>query len=390
MAAAASLPRPPSDDGDEGGKKPAARSSIALLRAKLDEALARGDWGAIEAISAEIEASSADTSKKKGGMSRSAVIKQFVSKGSSADDVPILGAASLSSLENSAKRSREVSTPSRRVELDSAVERGDWESVERLSAELLNSNPASHRDDSVKILSDDDRITDTLLMDSTALSPNVSSSFKSPFRVTPSSSEWSKSPIDKDKTDAIRKLINAQDWQGVQVLSGIFEMEKMGTLPPTFAAMSADSTESTALAQRWLRPGPTGTPPDVEHRVAPARPPPSPATSSSTESSVDLKEFQRFVNENDWQGLASFAGAEREGDFDDEVLFARNLFGGDSEKEAFEVELRHTEGPTPKIENSESDQESIHGTQLLIPFWEQVISQHSPDASKMSDPQEKK
>jgi hypothetical protein len=74
------------------------------------------------------------------------------------------------------------------------------------------------------------------------------------------------------------------------------------------------------------------------------------------------------------------------------VAFACNLFGGDSEEKQFEVELRQTGGPTPKIENSESDQESIHGAELLIPFWEQVFSQHSPDAlkadaSKMSDPQ---
>jgi hypothetical protein len=393
--AAASHPRPPSDDGDEGEKKPAASSSITVLRAELDEALARGDWGAIEAISAEIDASMAKSSRQKGGMSRSAVIKQFVSKGSSADDDPILGLASLSSSKASSKRSREVSTPSRRADLDNAVERGDWESVERLTTELLNSNPTSQRDGSVKILTAEDKVTDTLLMDSAALSPIVASPSKSPVRVTPSSSEWSQSPIDREKTDAIRKLINAQDWQSVHVLSGIFEMEKNGTLPPTFASMSADSAESPAFAQGWLRSGPTGTPPDVEHHVGPGRPPPSPATSSSTEASVDLKEFQRLVNEKDWKGLASFAGAEQEGDYDTEGLFARNLFGGDSEKESIEVEHRQTEGPRPKIEKKESDRESIHGAELLIPFWEQIIAQHSPDASKTeasktSDPKVKK
>jgi hypothetical protein len=183
----------------------------------------------------------------------------------------------------------------------------------------------------------------------------TSSPAKSPFRATPSSSEWSQPPIDREKMDAIRTLVNAGDWKSVHVLSGIFEMEKNGTLPPTSASMY----------------GPMGTPLDRKEQV-PGRPPPSPATSSSTGASVDLREFQRLVNEKDWKGLASFAGAEQEEDFDSEELLARNLFCADTEKESNEldqVELRKTGGPQPKIENAESE-ESLQGAEVLIIFWE--------------------
>jgi hypothetical protein len=124
----------------------------------------------------------------------------------------------------------------------------------------------------------------------------------------------------------------------------------------------------------------------------PSRPPPSPATSSSTGASVDLREFQRLVNEKDWKGLASFAGAEQEQDFDNEELLALDLFGADPEKESNEldqVELRKTAGPQPEIEYTESE-ESLHGAEELIPFWEQVIKQHSPSKSKTKERKEKK
>lgn len=38
--------------------------------------------------------------------------------------------------------------------------------------------------------------------------------------------------------------------------------------------------------------------------------PPSPSTSTSTNNSSQLREFERLVNAKDWRGLASFAGAE--------------------------------------------------------------------------------
>ena len=307
-----------------------------MLRAELDEALNCGDWGAVEAISAKIDARTADTSRQRGPNS-STIGTQLVSKlsksipRSNADEGPVLGSTDPSTAESVAKRPREVSTPSRRAELDNAVERGDWESVERLATELLNTNPAAPRDDSLKILTEDDKLTDTL-MDRMAL-PITSSFGMSPFQTTRSSSEWLQSPVDREKMDAIRKLVNAEDWKSVHLLSGMFQLEGNGTLPLTFASMSADSTESPAFAQRWQRHEPMDTWLDTEEQGS-GRPPPSPATSSSTVASVDLREFQRLVNEKDWKGLASFAGAEQEEDFDNEELLARNLFGADSENES--------------------------------------------------------
>lgn len=365
-----------------------------MLRAELDEALNCGDWGAVEAISAKIDATSIAASRQR-GTNLSTIGTQLVSKlsksilPSNADEDPVPGATNLSTIKSGAKRTREVSTPSRRAEVDNAVERGDWESVERLTTELLHTNPAPPRDGSLKILTEDDKLADTLM--DRMPSPITSSTSKSPFRTTPLSSEWPQSPIDREKMDAIRKLVNAGDWKSVNVLSGIFELEKNGTLPPTFASMSADSMESPAFAQRWQRHGPRATSPDMEEQ-GPGRPPPSPATSSSTGASLDLREFQRLVNEKDWKGLASFAGAEQEEDFDNEELLARNLFGADSEKgsnELDQVELQKTTGPQPKLENTER-KETLHSAALLIPFWEEVIAQHSPDKPKTNETKGKK
>jgi hypothetical protein len=47
---------------------------------------------------------------------------------------------------------REASTPLQHAELDNAVKLGDWESVERLTTELLNTNPAPPRHPNLKIL----------------------------------------------------------------------------------------------------------------------------------------------------------------------------------------------------------------------------------------------
>lgn len=251
-------------------------------------------------------------------------------------------------------------------------------------------------------------MSDTL-MERTPMSSKSSGGVKSPFRDTPSSSEWSGSPMDKEvRSEKIRKLISAKDWKGVNVLSGIYDMEAKGTLPPTFASLSNDSGDNPAFAQGWLLGGTSNasTPQDSssESGSPRRRPPPSPSTSTSTNNSTELREFERLVNAKDWKGLAAFAGAEEEFDDEDGTLLPRNLFNIDPlapakppaenvKEEEDQVELRETKGPQ-KYEKEESDTESIHGAPLLIPYWQKKVDKYSspdrPNDKKSEDEKKSK
>ena len=131
------------------------------------------------------------------------------------------------------------------TELDNAVERGDWQAVKRLTTQMLDmTSPSPVRRDQYKILIEADRLTDMLRMVNTE-SPTKSMPMGSPFR--------SQSPVDREKTEQIHRLINVGDWKGVHVLLCLFDMEANGTLPQTFASMSADSAEgAAAFTQGWL------------------------------------------------------------------------------------------------------------------------------------------
>jgi hypothetical protein len=301
-------------------------------------------------------------------------------------------------MKNSPKRPGVVSSiASQRAEIDEAVKRGDWEAVETLTTQFLNTKPPAQRKDAM---------TDTLMHETPSPS-NKSPSARSPFRDTPTSSEWSLSPVDKEeRSRKLRKLIEAQDWKGVNVLSGIYEMEAKGALPPSFASLSNDSADNTFdFASGWLFGGNSNTPPDSVEG-SPRRPPPSPSTSTSTNNSNEIREFERLVNAKDWKGLAAFAGAEDDIEHDDSQLLPRHLFDidslipekqtskqSDSEEGGLEhVELRETGGPKFRdFKNEDSDAESIHGAQKLIPHWEHKIEDNSPDkSSKRKDTRDQK
>lgn len=364
-----------------------AHSSETALQAALSEALSRNDYGMIEAISAKLdEPGTRDVSSS-----------ARTSSNSNETDA-ILGATALSAMKKSPKRPG-VGIASQRAKIDEAVKRGDWDTVEALTTDFLNTKPPALPRDVM---------ADTLM--SHTPSPSIKSS---PFRDTPSSSEWSLSPVDKEvKSRKLRRLIEAKDWKGVNVLSGIYELEATGALPPNFASLSSDSAENPSdFASAWLYGGSTNTPPGsvegMPHRISPGRPPPSPSTSTSTNNSNEIREFERLVNAKDWKGLASFAGAEDDIECEDDVehddsqLLPRNLFDieslipgeefsyvSDSKEEGLDhVELRETEGPKFRdfSKNEDSDTESIHGAQKLIPHWEHKIEKHSPDASAERD-----
>lgn len=370
----------------DGATKPKARS-VATLQADLNVALERGDWGAMEEISASL-----DLSGTRGVSSG----PRFARGAGSENDESTLGAISLSSLKQSAKRPGISSIASQRAEIDKAVASGDWDEVERLTTQLLNTKPSPVVQG---------MMTDTLIDRSPSSMRN--SPAKSPFRDTPSSSEWSQSPMDKEvRTEKLRKLIAAKDWKGVHVLSGIYEMESKGTLPPTFASMSGDSAERSDFALGWLRGGnnnstPPGSVQGGERRHAP---PASPSTSTSTNSS-ELREFERLVNAQDWKGLAYFAGAEEDLDNEDSdgELLPRNLFQNDSlappmqqeqqqsssssgANDLDHVNLRETDGPQQQVLKSDedSDVESIHGTENLIPHWQELVDKNLPHFDEKS------
>lgn len=114
---------------------------------------------------------------------------------------PTLGAASLSALKSTKtpKRPGESPISSKRKEIDRAVEHGDWDAVESLTSDLLNTKQAALPKDAMY---------DTLMNPSKSSPPA-----KSPFRDTPSSSEWSGSPMeDKNRREKIRALIDAGDF----------------------------------------------------------------------------------------------------------------------------------------------------------------------------------
>lgn len=357
----------------------ATKTSTTSLQADLNEALDRGDWGAVEEISANL-----DVSGTRGVLSSSRARGKTLEDGKS-----ILGAASLASMKKSPKRPGVSPIASIRAEIDEAVSNGNWDEVERLTTQLLNTKPSPMVQD---------MMTDTLLSQSP--SSARTSPAKSPFRDTPSSSEWSQSPVDKEvRTEKLRKLIAAKDWKGVHVLSGIYEMEAKGTLPPTFASMSGDSAENADFALGWLRGAKNNnsTPPEsVEgtERRSQRHQPPSPSTSTSTNNSTELREFERLVNAQDWKGLAHFAGAEDDldHDLDDGELLPRNLFAIDplaprkqpiseasGANEFDNVDLRETQGQQPKVlkDDDDSDVESIHGTERLIPHWQELVDKNS-------------
>ena len=298
---------------------------------------------------------------------------------------PTLGAFSRSALNDSMG---DDSIVSRRAELDNAVERGDWQAVKRLTTQMLDTtSPSPVRRDRYKILTEADRLSDTLMMVNTE-SPAKSTPMGSPFRATPSSFEWSQSPVDREKTEKIHRLINAGDWKGVHVLSCLFEMEANKTLPQTIASISADSAEgAAAFAQGWLG-GAGGALPDMQDTLAapppPARPPPSPTTSTSTGASVDLREFERLVNAKDWRGLAAF-GAEEGEDNDEEAvmcnLFDTPLVPPSETNELDQVELRQVGEPAQKVVKNEivGRKVSLHGAQESIPYWQEFMDKNSPD-----------
>lgn len=357
-------------------------NNSSALQADLAAALDRGDWAAIEEISASLDVSG----------TRGVSLSPRVARGNKSYDAEdsTLGASSLSSLK---KKSSSIA--SQRAEIDEAVARGDWDEVERLTTQLLNTKPSP-----VVVK---EMMADTLLMNRTPSSMNTSP-VKSPFRDTPSSSEWSQSsPMEKEvRTEKLRKLIAAKDWKGVHVLSGIYEMENKGTLPPTFSSMSGDSAEQHAeFAMGWLSGGNDNhTPPQsVEGTPKRGRSPPSPSTSTSTNNSNEIREFERLVNAQDWKGLAYFAGAEEDldQDSDGEALIPQNLFDIDplapkNESQAFssdagtakelsEVHLREKDGTQQKVakrDADDSDVESIHGTEKLIPHWQELVDKNMP------------
>lgn len=351
--------------------------SSEALQLELNQALERGDWKTIEEISAKLDSPGTQS------VSSQTAVRGSAEKSDPSDDA-LLGAASLASMKRPSKPKWPGESPiaSQRKEIDAAVSRGDWNEVERLTTQLLNTKPSPVPKDAM---------SDTLME-----TPLPSKSSKSPFRDTPSSSDWSGSPMDKElRSEKLRKLISAKDWKGVHVLSGIYEMEAKGTLPPTFASMSNDSADNPAFAQGWLLGGNSNasTPPDSVDGSG-HRPPASPSTSTSTNNSSELREFERLVNAKDWRGLASFAGAEQEiddDDSDDGLLLPRNIFkidpiapqksppAGDSgEKE--HVEHQETEGPLKRKQSGDSDVESLHGAPVLIPYWQKKVDKNSPDA----------
>ena len=362
--------------------------------AELNEALERRDWGAIEAISAKLDESGGISSSRQAASG--SALKDGKSKPFYREEESTLGAIGMSVLKKNSKRTGDRPVVSYRVDIDKAVAKGDWEAVERLTTEMLNTKPSSPKDYVYDSLLEENKMTNYLINQTP--SPSKSSPATSPFRATPTSSEWSQSPsIEEGKVRKIRKLIDAKDWKGVHVLSGIYEMEDKGTLPPNFASMSNDSAESPEFATGWLQGESSSTPsPEGVARL----PPPSPSTSTSTGASVDLREFERLVNAKDWKGLAHFAGAEDELDFDDDgELLPRNLFLLDplstssasneqadvNEDQIQNVDLRATDGPRLQIfKRGDSDPESIHGTEELIPYWQELVDKNSPDAPKES------
>jgi hypothetical protein len=62
---------------------------------------------------------------------------------------PVLGATNLSTTKIGMKWPREAFTPFQQAELDNGFYLGNWESVERLTIEVLHTNPAPPRDDTV-------------------------------------------------------------------------------------------------------------------------------------------------------------------------------------------------------------------------------------------------
>lgn len=358
-------------------------TSLSALQADLAAALDRGDWAAIEEISASLDVSG----------TRGVSLSPRVARANEAIDTndSTLGATSLSSLKKKTKRPGSSLIASQRADIDEAVARGDWDAVERLTTQLLNTKPSPV----VK-----DMMADTL-MSRTPSSMNASPA-KSPFRDTPSSSEWSQSsPMEREvRAEKLRKLIAAKDWKGVHVLSGIYEMEANGILPPTFASMSGDSAEHehADFALGWLSGGHNNNTPPQSVEGSPKRgprPPPSPSTSTSTNNSKELREFERLVNAQDWKGLAYFAGAEEDldQDSDGEALVSRNLFdigplppkkqtqalSDSGTMELDDVHLRETDGPQQRVaKGDDSDVESIHGTEKLIPYWQDLVDKNSP------------
>ena len=373
--------------------------SYLSLRTDLDRAVIRGDWGAVESFSTQIEA--ADPTPRKlytfneevditlGAMSRTAAV---ISHSNSISDSSVV---------------------SLRTELDQAVDRGDWALVEELSNQILGTSTTkvlgNHSSPSkYMILSEDQKVPS-----STPIKVQHGI-FRAP--TSPVSHEGSSSSCstpDRSKVDTIGKMVSMRNWRGVAALAGVYDLEESGSLPssPRHFATNAPHPDPTlqGFANDWIAMVDSLDNNDKENsflsteRVVrestntssgnqfsimammenqPRTVSPNPSFSSVSTENNTLQEFARLVGEGDWSGLVDAATRE-EGiatsdlaevglQFKASGMFHHLPTQNELTNSPEGVYLRPTDIAHHKEFTRIDNKESFHGVRMLIPYWEEV------------------
>ena len=373
--------------------------SYLSLRTDLDRAVIRGDWGAVESLSTQIEV--ADPTPRK--------LYTFN------EEVDItLGAMSRAAVVISSSNSMsESSVVSLRTELDQAVDRGDWALVEELSNQILGTNITkvlgNHSSPSKYMMLSEDHT----IPSSTPIKVQ-SEIFRTPY--SPSSHEGlssSYSTPDSNKVNTIGKMVSMRNWRGVTALASVFDLEESGSLPssPRRVAANAPHPDPTlqGFANDWIAMADSLDNNDNEYSISstervaresantssgsqfsimammgnqPRTVSPNQSYSSASTENNTLQEFERLVGEGDWRGLVDAATRE-EGIATSDLAEVGLQFKVSGmldypptqkvhTKSPEDVVLRPTDGPHPKQFMRKENKESFHGARLLIPYWEEI------------------
>ncbi len=247
-------------------------SSLTSIRTELDRAVLRGDWAAVETLSAQVEA-----------MDEFVTRRGNISKTDSSDDdnpgTPTIhrrnvafsklhaspsSDSTFSRDENSpsVETSGNSSVSSLRTKLDRAVACGDWQAVDYIAG-LLMEMDKTHGGTYEGHVELEYVAPDT----SVAASPQAAT--LQPRYVTPTASVSSGSiGLSADyaghhsqRLEVIDKLVKAEKWKGVRVMAGLYDMDEHGTSPSRYSfpytssftpqPLSYPNTDNDALADVW-------------------------------------------------------------------------------------------------------------------------------------------
>lgn len=435
-------------------------SSLASMRTELDRAVLRGDWAAVEAISAQVEA-----------MDEFAARRGNISKTNSSDNEDIPGtptihrrnvnisklhaspsvdsAVSRDEYSASMETSGNSSVSSIRTKLDRAVALGDWQAVDFYAGLLMEFEGIEQGGGGGGVgggaVYEGHVELDYAAPDNSVTSSPMVSSL-TPRYVTPTASSVSSGSVGRNadytahlhqRIEVLDKLIKAEQWKGLRVMAGLYEMDEQGASPARFSnpftstytpqPLSYPNTDVNALAEVWRSLNPDNVTPSTVVGDSSVVDIDSLSSGSANRGVTPIPEVAKPAAYNpldldsqqvkDWKGLAGVRDddvRQSEADvsrklFESDVYLpgepvgssksgqvtsilsgnfapTRDQTGSKAEKgvgQALNVELRRVVTPSSEEEATERKQrQSLHGAKVLIPFWEELGAAQAPQVEE--------